>query len=154
MEASRAKGSQRRKKVTGPVNLGKVYVLRAGKVWGKSIQGWWIQSLSSWRNSISKSTLDYYQHSRNCQEEEYCGDCSCERHLCWYQTHPIILWCVLFNSFSYLPWTWHWQRKNEQGAMDPTLVVQKGHTETGCKSKETARSGDNRRQEAIALPCV
>ena len=45
-------------------------------------------------------------------------------------------------------------KKNEQGAMDPTLVVQKGHTETGCKSKETARSGDNRRQEAIALPCV
>ena len=30
----------------------------------------------------------------------------------------------------------------------------KGHTETGCKRKETAQPGCNRRQESIALPCV
>ena len=36
--------------------------------------------------------------------------------------------------------------KNEQGAMDATFSVQKGHTETDCKRKETARPGCNRRQ--------
>ena len=56
--------------------------------------------------------------------------------------------------FLYLPWMWHWKRKNEQGAMDRTFVLQKGHKETGCKRKKTARTGCNRRKEAITIPCV
>ena len=38
MKAACAKDIQRRKKIARPENLGKVYVLRAGKFWGKSIQ--------------------------------------------------------------------------------------------------------------------
>ena len=49
--------------VSDPVNRGKLYMIRAGKVLGRSIQEWWIQSPSSWRNSIPKSTQYSYQHS-------------------------------------------------------------------------------------------